>query len=66
MSNPLNVAEAVYSIVIGSGRTATKPYELVIGGDQQPEIRVIMTPAEYAVVSALLQRAADSNNHTER
>ncbi len=50
------------AIAIGSCVSASRDYELVIGGSVRDEIRVVMTPEEYAVVKALLVRASNSGN----
>ena len=53
----MNAVCSLNGIAIGSGLTVNKDYELVIGGQVSPEIRVVMTKEEHEVVSALLQRA---------
>jgi hypothetical protein len=51
------VAKDDYSIAIGSGAVADKPYELVIAAGGFEFVRVVMTPEERAVVVGLLARS---------
>ena len=50
------------AIAIGSGVSTSKDYELVIGGTVRTELRVVMTPEEYAVIHRVLVRAASNGN----
>jgi hypothetical protein len=50
------------AIAIGSGVSASKDYELVIGGTVRTELRVVMTPEEYVIVHRVLMRAASNGS----
>lgn len=49
-------ATAEFSIIIGTGINTTQPYEFAINGPNGTVLRAIMTPEEYAVLSALAKR----------